>query len=73
MLDCNLQENNFKMDIIYRQPSLLAVFLSAVLLISGPKFGIFKELVLQFKPSIGLFIRGSIILSPKLEKHIYRE
>jgi hypothetical protein len=58
---------------IYRRPSLFAVFLSEVSLICSPKTAFFEETILQFKPYIGLFIRGFVIRGPIFEKRIYRE
>jgi hypothetical protein len=56
-----------------RRPSLIAVFLSAVSLIRGPKTAFFEEPMPQFKSYIGLFIRGFVIHGPTFEERIYRE
>jgi hypothetical protein len=63
---------DFAIHILYRRPSLFAVFLSAVSLIRGPKIAFFNEPILQFKPYIGLF-RNFVIRGPTFEERIYRE
>jgi hypothetical protein len=53
---------------LYRRPSIFAV-----LLIRSPKTAFFEEPILQFKPYIGLFIRGFVIRGPVFEERISRE
>jgi hypothetical protein len=52
----------------------MAVFLSAVSLIRGPKIDFSKNQSFNlYLIGIGLFIRGLIICVPVLEEHIYRK
>jgi hypothetical protein len=65
--------NELYLFVKYRRPSLFTLFLSAVSLIRGPKTAFFEEPILQFKPCIGLFIRGFEIRGPIFEEGINLE
>ncbi len=49
------------------------VFISAVSFIRVPYSAFFEEPMLQYKPYIGLFIRGFLIRGPIFEERIYHK